>query len=64
MGIWVYADDIIMLSPSRTGLQEMVKICENFAKATINWNLVQIFESKNVKLNALFFLKKGLIVMK
>ena len=34
MGIWVYADDIILLSPSRTSLQEMVKICENFAKAT------------------------------
>ena len=34
MGIWVYADDIILLSPSRTGLQEMVKICENFVKAT------------------------------
>ena len=34
MGIWVYADDIILLSPSRTGLQEMVKIGENFAKAT------------------------------
>ena len=33
MGIWVYAD-IILLSPSRTGLQKMVKICENFAKAT------------------------------
>ena len=33
MGIWVYADDIILLSPSRTGLQEMVKNCENFAKA-------------------------------
>ena len=34
MGSWVYADDIILLSPSRTGLQEMVKICENFAIAT------------------------------
>ena len=34
MGIWVYADDIILLSPSRTGLQEMVKICAIFAKAT------------------------------
>ena len=33
MGILVYADDIILLSPSRTGLQEMVKICESFAKA-------------------------------
>ena len=28
------ADDIILLSPSRTGHQEMVKSCENFAKAT------------------------------
>ena len=34
LGIWVYADDFTLLSPSRTGLQEMVKICENFAKAT------------------------------
>ena len=34
MDIWVYTDDIILLSPSRTGLQEMVKICENFAKST------------------------------
>ena len=34
MGILVYADDIILLSPSRTGLQEMVKICEKFPKAT------------------------------
>ena len=34
MGICVYADDIILLSPSTTGLQEMVKICENFAIAT------------------------------
>ena len=25
MGIWVYADNIILLSSSRTGLQEMVK---------------------------------------
>ena len=34
MGIWVYADDIILLSPCRKGLQKMVKVCENFAKAT------------------------------
>ena len=34
IGICIYADDIILLSPSRTGLQEMVKICEKFAKAT------------------------------
>jgi len=57
MGIWVYAD-IILLSPSRTGLQEMVKICENFAKATNN----RIEKCKTI--NALFFLKKVLIIMK
>ena len=47
---WLYADDIILLSPSRTGLQEMVKTLPN---------LVQKFKSKYEKLNALFFLKKG-----
>ena len=31
---YMQIDDIILLSPSRTGLQEMVKICENFAIAT------------------------------
>ena len=64
MGIWVYADDIILLSPSRTGLQEMVNICENFAIATKLKFSTNIRISKNVKLNALFFLKKGLIIMK
>ena len=34
MGIWEYADDISLLSHSRTGLQEMVKICQHFVKAT------------------------------
>jgi len=34
MGIWIYADNIILLSSSRAGLQEMVKNCENFAEAT------------------------------
>ena len=32
MGIWVYADDIILLSPSRAGLQQMTNICEQFAE--------------------------------
>ena len=27
-----YADDLLLLSASRSGLQELVKICENFAK--------------------------------
>lgn len=32
LGIWIYADDIVLLSPSRYGLQCMTTICENFAK--------------------------------
>ena len=58
MGIWGYEDDIILLSSSRTGLQEMVKICENFAIAT------KLKFSTNIqieKLNALFFSKEGII---
>ena len=30
-GILVYADDILLLCPSRMGLQVMMKICEKFA---------------------------------
>ena len=32
-GVLGYADDLLLLSASRTGLQEMVKICEVFAKS-------------------------------
>ena len=31
MGIWVYADDIILLAPCRSGLQQMTTICERYA---------------------------------
>ena len=34
LGIWVYADDIILLSPSRSALQNMTTICENYAQST------------------------------
>ena len=30
-GVLVYADDIILLCPSRMGLQAMIKVCEKFA---------------------------------
>ena len=33
-GIWVYADNKTKLSHSRTGHHEILKTCENFAKAT------------------------------
>ena len=32
LGIFIYADDIFLLCPSRPGLQAMVKECEQFAK--------------------------------
>ena len=32
-GIMVYADDIILLCPSRIGLQAMINICQKFAKS-------------------------------
>ena len=32
VGVWVYADDIIILSSSRLGLQSMVSTCEEFAE--------------------------------
>ena len=31
LGIWVYADDIVLLSPSRAGLQFMTNMCEHYA---------------------------------
>ena len=32
VGIMVYADDVILLCPSRSGLQEMLKVTETFAE--------------------------------
>ena len=32
MGFFGYADDLLLLSASRSGLQAMVKLCEGFAK--------------------------------
>ena len=31
LGIWVYEDDIMLLSPSLSGLQLMTNVCEKFA---------------------------------
>lgn len=33
LGIWIFADDIVLLSPSRAGLQYMTDICETFASS-------------------------------
>ena len=32
-GIFIYADDIVILSASRLGLQAMVDICSSYAKS-------------------------------
>ena len=35
VGVTLYADDVILLAPSRSALQEMLKVTENFAKKHI-----------------------------
>ena len=37
MGVCCYADDLSLLFPTLTGLQEMLKICELFAN---NYNII------------------------
>ena len=39
MGVYCYADDICRLSPTLSGLKEMLKLCEDYAlKHTIIFN--------------------------
>ena len=57
---WLYADDIILLSPSSAGLQEMVKICENIAKAT-KLKFSTNIRIEKCKTKCLFFSRKGLL---
>ena len=38
LGIWVYADDIVLLAPSRNALQEMVNICKQYELLTFSTN--------------------------
>ena len=50
LGIWVFADDIISLSPSRSGLQLMTYFCEKFASFH-QWNLstnIDVSKSKTL----------------
>ena len=62
LGVWIYADDIILLAPSRNGLQEMTNICEQFAnknelKFSTNVNINKsktkcvIFNKSNINVN-------------
>jgi len=62
LGIWVYADDIILLSPSRNGLQEMPNICEEFS-LNCKEKFSTIANIKNPRLNVLFLINLILIVI-
>ena len=45
-----YADDLLLLSASRSGLQELVKICENFAtKKSLKFSTNVIPEKSKTK---------------
>ena len=52
MGIFIYSDDIILLSPSRSGLQNMVKIwCEQFEKLfSMKFSTNNVVEKSNLVL--------------
>ena len=62
LGIWVYADDIILLSPSRNGLQEMPNIREEFS-LNCKQKFSTIANIKNPRLNVLFLINLILIVI-
>ena len=47
MGAFAYADDIVLLSPSRKGLAEMVAICEQFS---LEYNIFNASKSKMIVL--------------
>ena len=59
LGIWVYEDDIILLSPSRFSLQSMTNIYENSAKLKFSphpvpeksKNKCLIFTKENINMN-------------
>ena len=57
LGVWIYCDDIVILSSSRNGLQSMVTTCEMFAKE----NNMKFSSNVNVaksKTKCLIFSKK------
>ena len=47
MGVFCYADDLSLLSPSFTGIKEMLKTCEDY---TMKQHLIQCQEKSNAYL--------------
>ena len=59
LGVMVYADDIILLSPSRLGLQAMINICQKFA-ATHNLQFSTHKDPNKSKTKCIHFSRKQL----
>ena len=57
-GCFGYADDLLLLSASRSGLQSMVKICEDFAKSR-NLKFSTNPDPKKSKTKCLIFSKQA-----
>ena len=58
VGIGAYTDDLLLLSPTLNGLQEMTKTFARIMKIPTTLRLTQLRSSKSAKRNALHFLKK------
>ena len=62
-GVLVYADDIILLCPSRAGLQAMIRICEKFASEN-NLRFSTHSDPKKSKTKCVHFSKRKLDLAK
>ena len=49
MNVLAYADDLVVLSPSRTGLEELVQRCERFAMSRdIKFNTKNLYACSSI----------------
>ena len=62
-GVLVYADDIVLLCPSRMGLQAMIKVCEKFAGEN-NLKFSTNVDPKKSKTKCIHFSKQKLELAK
>ena len=58
LGVMIYADDIMLLSASRTGLQQMVTICQDYA-SKMNLKFGTNIKPEKSKTKCMIFSKKG-----
>lgn len=50
-GVTGYADDLLLLAPSRSAMETMLKICEDYAEETI-WSFLQTQIQSGVRASA------------